>query len=65
MTTNSLNEIIHDLEDSKWYGELTIKFDAGTPVLLKKYETIKVVSSSNNSNHERRNRYEQPTTYNR
>lgn len=37
-----LIEIIKELIERKFYGELTIKFEAGRIVLVKKIENIKL-----------------------
>jgi len=37
----SITEIVHELERSRFYGSLEIKFEAGRVVLLRKTETIK------------------------
>ena len=36
-----LTKIIKDLIARKFYGKITITFDAGKPVLMRKEETIK------------------------
>lgn len=36
-----ISEILHELEQTRFYGSLEIKFEAGHVVLLRKTETIK------------------------
>jgi len=38
---HSISEVLSDLERSRFYGSLEIKFEAGRVVLLRKTETIK------------------------
>jgi len=35
-------DLIRELTDNKFYGELTVKFEAGKIVVCKKTESIKV-----------------------
>jgi len=39
-----LIELIRDLTDNRFYGELVIRFEAGKIVICKKTESIKVSS---------------------
>jgi hypothetical protein len=41
MTTNSVEELIRDLQRQSFFGTVEIKFESGRVVLLKKIETIK------------------------
>lgn len=41
-TLKKLSELIKSLVDSKFYGTLEIKFEAGKIVLCRKDETIKL-----------------------
>ncbi len=42
LTDQALSEILRELEHSRFYGSLEIKFEAGRVVLLRKSETIKL-----------------------
>ncbi len=39
---HSLDRLLHELERQRFYGSLTLKFEAGKIVLLKKEETLKL-----------------------
>ncbi len=45
MTVESL---IQELSDAKFYGSLTLKFEAGKVVILKKEETLKPAECRDN-----------------
>jgi hypothetical protein len=53
---NDLIHLLHQLEQSGFYGAVEVKFEAGVVVLLKKIETFKPTHSSYGDNrgvHER------------
>jgi hypothetical protein len=53
---NDLIQLLHQLEQSRFYGVLEVKFEAGNVVLLKKTETFKPMHSGygdNRGSHER------------
>lgn len=37
----SLSEILRELEETRFFGSLEIKFESGRPILFKKTQTIK------------------------
>jgi hypothetical protein len=41
-----LNELLRDLERSRFFGSLELKFEAGRVVLLRKTETLKPVTAN-------------------
>jgi hypothetical protein len=47
---NELVELLRQLEQSRFYGVLEVKFEAGIVVLIKKTETFKPTHSSYGEN---------------
>ena len=45
---HSISKVLSDLERSRFYGSLEIKFEAGRVVLLRKTETIKPTHQRDN-----------------
>ncbi len=54
-TVSEMEEVFRGLEQSRFYGSLEIKFEAGRVVLMKKTETIK----PSNCRYNRGQHYEQ------
>ena len=48
LTDQALSEILRELEHSRFFGSLEIKFEAGRVVLLRKTESIKPNNYRNN-----------------
>ena len=48
MSERNIDQILHELEQRRFYGSLEIKFEAGRMVLIKKTETIKPNDHRNN-----------------
>jgi hypothetical protein len=46
----ALTEILHQLEDQRFYGSVEIKLEAGRIVLVRKTETIKLPESTYRNN---------------
>jgi len=55
---NDLQQMLSDIERTKFYGSIEVKFEAGKAVLIKRSETFKPTSNSygyNRGNHEQPN----------
>jgi hypothetical protein len=44
---NGVEQLLNKLEQDRFFGSLEIKFESGKPVLLRKTETIKSLTSDN------------------
>lgn len=42
VTEQTLNDLLLELQQSRFYGSIELKFEAGRVVLIKKTETIKL-----------------------
>lgn len=45
---NGVEQLLNQLAEDRFFGSLEIKFESGKPVLLRKTETIKSLSTSEN-----------------